>query len=75
MTGYRLLAPERASLGKDEERTIMIPVLGWIAFGVIVGAVAKLLVPGRDPGGILITILGWRAVADTCSPYCWRRRP
>jgi uncharacterized membrane protein YeaQ/YmgE (transglycosylase-associated protein family) len=34
----------------------MIGVLGWIVFGLIVGALAKLLMPGRDPGGILITI-------------------
>ena len=35
----------------------MIPVLGWIVFGLIVGAIAKLLMPGRDPGGIIITVL------------------
>ena len=32
-------------------------ILGWILFGVIVGAIAKLLMPGRDPGGIIITML------------------
>lgn len=31
-------------------------VLGWIVFGLIVGAVAKLLMPGRDPGGFVVTI-------------------
>jgi len=30
-------------------------VIGWIVFGLIVGIVAKLLVPGRDPGGFVIT--------------------
>lgn len=35
----------------------MMGVLGWIFFGLIVGAIAKLLMPGRDPGGILVTIL------------------
>ena len=35
----------------------MFGVLGWIIFGLIVGAVAKLLMPGRDPGGFIITIL------------------
>jgi uncharacterized membrane protein YeaQ/YmgE (transglycosylase-associated protein family) len=35
----------------------MTGVLGWILFGLVVGAVAKLLMPGRDPGGIIITIL------------------
>ena len=32
-------------------------ILGWILFGLIVGAVAKLIMPGRDPGGIIVTIL------------------
>ena len=35
----------------------MVGVHGWILFGLIVGAVAKLLMPGRDPGGWVITIL------------------
>jgi uncharacterized membrane protein YeaQ/YmgE (transglycosylase-associated protein family) len=32
-------------------------ILGWVVFGLIVGAVAKLLMPGRDPGGWIVTIL------------------
>jgi uncharacterized membrane protein YeaQ/YmgE (transglycosylase-associated protein family) len=32
-------------------------ILGWILFGLIVGLVAKFLMPGRDPGGIIITML------------------
>lgn len=32
-------------------------VLGWILFGLVVGAVAKLVMPGRDPGGIIVTML------------------
>jgi len=32
-------------------------IIGWILFGLIVGAVAKFLMPGRDPGGWIITIL------------------
>jgi uncharacterized membrane protein YeaQ/YmgE (transglycosylase-associated protein family) len=35
----------------------MFGVLGWILFGLIVGAVAKLVMPGRDPGGIIVTML------------------
>ena len=31
--------------------------IGWIIFGLIVGAIAKLLMPGRDPGGWIVTIL------------------
>ena len=35
----------------------MFHVVGWIIFGFIVGIVAKLLVPGRDPGGFFVTAL------------------
>jgi uncharacterized membrane protein YeaQ/YmgE (transglycosylase-associated protein family) len=34
----------------------MLGILGWIVFGLIVGVLAKLLMPGRDPGGMLVTI-------------------
>lgn len=32
-------------------------ITGWIVFGLIVGFVAKLLMPGRDPGGFIVTIV------------------
>ena len=32
-------------------------ILSWIILGLIVGALAKWIMPGNDPGGILITIL------------------
>lgn len=32
-------------------------ILSWILFGLVVGVIAKLLMPGRDPGGFIITIL------------------
>jgi uncharacterized membrane protein YeaQ/YmgE (transglycosylase-associated protein family) len=32
-------------------------ILGWILFGLVVGAIAKLLMPGKDPGGWIVTIL------------------
>ena len=35
----------------------MFGVIGWIVFGLIVGFIAKLLMPGRDPGGFIITML------------------
>jgi uncharacterized membrane protein YeaQ/YmgE (transglycosylase-associated protein family) len=35
----------------------MFHLIGWIVFGFIVGLIAKLLMPGRDPGGAIITIL------------------
>jgi uncharacterized membrane protein YeaQ/YmgE (transglycosylase-associated protein family) len=30
-------------------------IIVWIIFGLVVGIVAKLLMPGRDPGGFIIT--------------------
>jgi uncharacterized membrane protein YeaQ/YmgE (transglycosylase-associated protein family) len=35
----------------------MFGVLGWIVFGLVVGIIAKMLMPGRDPGGFIITAL------------------
>ena len=35
----------------------MEAILGTLVIGLIVGVIAKLLMPGRDPGGCLITIL------------------
>ncbi len=35
----------------------MFQIIGWIVFGLIVGIVAKLLMPGRDPGGFIVTAL------------------
>lgn len=32
-------------------------ILAWIFFGLVIGVIAKLVMPGRDPGGIIITIL------------------
>jgi uncharacterized membrane protein YeaQ/YmgE (transglycosylase-associated protein family) len=35
----------------------MFGIIGWIVFGLIAGAIAKLLMPGRDPGGFVVTIV------------------
>ena len=35
----------------------MVGIVGWILFGLIVGVIAKLIMPGRDPGGIIVTML------------------
>jgi len=32
-------------------------VIGWIVFGLVVGVIAKFLMPGKDPGGFMITVL------------------
>jgi uncharacterized membrane protein YeaQ/YmgE (transglycosylase-associated protein family) len=35
----------------------MFGILGWMVFGLVIGVIAKLLMPGRDPGGIIVTML------------------
>ena len=35
----------------------MFAIIGWIVFGLIAGIIAKAIMPGRDPGGAIITIL------------------
>ena len=32
-------------------------IVGWIVMGLVAGVIAKLLMPGNDPGGCLITIV------------------
>lgn len=32
-------------------------ILAWILFGLIAGGLAKLVMPGKDPGGCLVTVL------------------
>jgi uncharacterized membrane protein YeaQ/YmgE (transglycosylase-associated protein family) len=35
----------------------MMGILTWIVFGLVVGIIAKLLTPGKDPGGFIVTML------------------
>jgi len=32
-------------------------IIGWILLGLIAGAIAKAILPGDDPGGIIVTML------------------
>ena len=32
-------------------------ILGWILIGLVAGVLAKLIMPGKDPGGFIVTIL------------------
>src|SRR5581483_9356260 len=41
---------------RPAEARAMLHILGWILAGLVIGALAKLLHPGKDPGGILVTI-------------------
>jgi uncharacterized membrane protein YeaQ/YmgE (transglycosylase-associated protein family) len=56
-------------------------IIGWIVIGGLAGAIAKLLMPGRDPGGCIITILlgiagalvaGWIARATGLLGTDWK---
>jgi uncharacterized membrane protein YeaQ/YmgE (transglycosylase-associated protein family) len=42
---------------QKETGGVTMGILTWILFGLVVGIIAKLLMPGRDPGGFIITIL------------------
>src|SRR3954469_7526199 len=45
-----------ASLGKQGE---LMGILGWILFGFVVGLIARAVMPGRDPMGLIgTTVLG-----------------
>lgn len=35
----------------------MMSIVLWVLFGLVVGVIAKLLTPGREPGGFIITTL------------------
>ena len=35
----------------------MMTILGWLISGLIIGAIARLLMPGRQPMGILMTMV------------------
>lgn len=35
----------------------MLDILGWVLFGLIAGAIAKMVMPGRDPGGVIVTMV------------------
>lgn len=32
-------------------------IIGWIVIGGLAGAIAKLIMPGKDPGGMIVTII------------------
>jgi len=34
-----------------------VGIIGWIILGLLAGAIAKALLPGDDPGGIIVTML------------------
>jgi len=44
-------------LSAQEEGEGLMVILSWIVFGLVIGIIAKLLMPGKDPGGFIVTIL------------------
>jgi uncharacterized membrane protein YeaQ/YmgE (transglycosylase-associated protein family) len=42
---------------QEETEGRSMAILSWIVFGLVVGIIAKLLMPGRDPGGFIVTML------------------
>jgi uncharacterized membrane protein YeaQ/YmgE (transglycosylase-associated protein family) len=34
-----------------------VGIIGWIILGLLAGAIAKALLPGDDPGGVIVTML------------------
>src|SRR5262245_65979987 len=51
------IAQSTTQVGTCGRRTTMFGILGWILFGLVAGIIAKLVMPGRDPGGFIVTIL------------------
>jgi uncharacterized membrane protein YeaQ/YmgE (transglycosylase-associated protein family) len=45
------------SMISTDHKEHTVGILSWIVFGLIAGALAKFIMPGRDPGGIIVTIL------------------
>jgi uncharacterized membrane protein YeaQ/YmgE (transglycosylase-associated protein family) len=35
----------------------MIDIIGWIIFGLVAGLLARWLLPGKDPGGCIVTVV------------------
>jgi len=40
-----------------EKKPMQYGFIGWIVVGLIAGVLAKWVMPGKDPGGIIVTIL------------------
>lgn len=36
---------------------MLMKAIAWILIGLVAGALAKLIMPGKDPGGLIVTIL------------------
>ncbi len=48
---------EKESIIKGEVRQKTVGILAWILVGLVAGVLAKIAMPGPDPGGVLLTIV------------------
>jgi uncharacterized membrane protein YeaQ/YmgE (transglycosylase-associated protein family) len=58
----------------DQLHTIANDVLLWVGFGTITGLVAKAIMPGRDPGGAVATLMmgiGGSVIGSGVLMYFW----
>ena len=51
------LDPSQGILLNDTAQHLVNDVLVWIGFGTVIGLLAKGIMPGRDPGGAIATVL------------------
>jgi uncharacterized membrane protein YeaQ/YmgE (transglycosylase-associated protein family) len=49
--------PAQGVMLNDTARHLVNDVLVWIGFGTVIGLLAKAIMPGRDPGGAIATVL------------------
>ena len=48
---------KKESIIKGEVRQKTVGILAWILIGLVAGVLAKIAMPGPDPGGVLLTIV------------------
>jgi uncharacterized membrane protein YeaQ/YmgE (transglycosylase-associated protein family) len=51
------VSPAWPSGGAQGRNDMPTGILGWLLIGLVAGVLGKLILPGRDPGGIVVTIL------------------
>jgi uncharacterized membrane protein YeaQ/YmgE (transglycosylase-associated protein family) len=57
MTAMEGLDASQGIVLTDSARYLVNDVLVWIGFGTVIGLLAKGIMPGRDPGGAIATVL------------------
>lgn len=55
--GGREARPDCHNADAMGEKAMERSILGWLLIGLVAGVLGKLIMPGRDPGGFIVTIL------------------